>query len=74
MRRTGIDGRIGRLERELGHPDEDERRLVESLRAIAEGREAPHKMTSGMRQRLAKALQELDAEADSLFVTVGRIE
>lgn len=65
MRTVGISGRIDRIERELGCPDEDKRRFIEGLQAIAEGREYPHETTPRMRQLITRALLELDNQASA---------
>ncbi len=64
MKLEGIRGRVDHLERKLGNPDEDERRLLEGFNAVVEGRVMPHAMTPGMRQLIARALLEINVDED----------
>ncbi len=56
---TGISNRVDRLEDLIGNKDLDTSRLIENIRAVAEGFECPHIMTTGMHKILADQLREL---------------
>lgn len=55
-----ISSRIDRLEQQLGNPEQDMCRLLEILRATADGVDIPYVVTPGMRQILVQQLIALD--------------